>query len=60
MALPGDTTTTITKEEVLAAYNLAHGSSYTFAELGRQLAIQELTRFRKKMLVDSIADEVVV
>lgn len=51
---------TITKEEVLAAYNAEHGSNLTFAELGRQLALKELQRYRRKMLETAIIEDVVV
>ncbi|CAG0950772.1 MAG: hypothetical protein OIN86_13635 [Candidatus Methanoperedens sp.] len=52
--------TTITKEIVLAAYNAENGSNYTFAELGRQLAINELQKFRRKMLRAAIVEEVII
>lgn len=52
--------TTITKEEVLAYYNAEHGSNLTFAELGRQLAINELQRYRRKMLESAIVEDVVI
>jgi hypothetical protein len=51
---------TITKEEVLAFYNAEHGSALTFAELARQLAISELQRYRRKMLVSAIVEDVVI
>jgi hypothetical protein len=51
---------TITKEIVLAAYNADHGSNLTFAELGRQLAINELQRYRRKMLENAIVEDVVI
>lgn len=52
--------TTITKEEVLAAYNAAHGSNLTFAQLGIQLAMKELQAYHKKMLTAAIVEDVVV
>jgi hypothetical protein len=51
---------TITKEEVLAFYNAEHGSALTFADLARQLAINELQRYRRKMLQAAIVDEVII
>lgn len=51
---------TITKEEVLAAYNAEHGSNLTFVQLGVQLAMKELQRYRKKMLVEAVVEDVVV
>jgi hypothetical protein len=51
---------TITKEEVLTSYNTEHGSSLTFAQLGNQLAMKELQRHRRKMLVEAIVEDVVV
>lgn len=51
---------TITKEEVLADYNVEHGSNLTFAELGRQLAMNELQGHRRKMLRAAIVEEVIV
>ncbi len=51
---------TITKEEVLTAYNAEHGSNLTFAELGKQLAMKELQNHRKKMLVEAVVEDVVV
>jgi hypothetical protein len=53
-------TPTITKEEVLAAYNTEHGSNLTFAELGRQLAMKELQKYRRKMLNDAIVEDIVI
>lgn len=52
--------TTITKEEVLAFYNAEHGSNLAFAELGRQLAMNELQKYRKKMLTAAIIEDVVI
>jgi hypothetical protein len=51
---------TITKEEVLAAYNAEHGSNVTFAQLAFQLAMNELSKYRRKMLEDAIIEEVIV
>lgn len=51
---------TIPKEEVMAAYNAEHGSNLTFADLGRQLAMNELQRYRRKMLVTAIVEDVVI
>lgn len=51
---------TITKEEVLADYNAKNGSDLTFTELGRQLAMKELQRHHKKMLVEAVVEGVVV
>jgi hypothetical protein len=51
---------TITKEEVLVAYNAEHGSNVTFVELGRQLALKELQRHRKKMKMDAVVEEVII
>lgn len=58
--LPPPIITTITKEIVLAAYNAEHGSNLTFAELGRQLAMNELQKYRKKMLTQAIVEDVVI
>jgi hypothetical protein len=51
---------TITKEEVLTAYNDEHGSNLTFSQLATQLAMKELTRHRRKMLVSAIVEDVVI
>lgn len=51
---------TTTKEEVLADYNAEHGSNLTFADLARQLAMNELQKHRRKMLQDMIIEDVVV
>ncbi len=51
---------TITKEEVLASYNAEHGSNLTFAQLGIQLAMNELRRHRRKMLEANIVEEVII
>jgi hypothetical protein len=51
---------TITKEIVLAAYNAENGSNLTFADLGRQLAMNELQRYRRKMLQNAIVEEAII
>lgn len=50
---------TITKEEVMTAYNAEHGSNLTFAQLATQLAMKELQSHRRKMLVEAIVEDVV-
>lgn len=48
------------KEDVLASYNEEHGSNLTFAELGAQLAMKELQAHNRKMLRESVIEEVLV
>lgn len=48
----------VTRQEVLTAYNTEHGSNLTFAELGAQLAMNELRAFYRKMQIASVSDEI--
>lgn len=51
---------TITKEEVLDSYNLEHGTNLTFTQLASQLAMKELQKHHKKMLVEAVVEDVII
>lgn len=48
------------KEDILASYNAEHGTNLTFAQLGEQLAMNELRAHYRKTLRAAIVEDVLV
>ena len=46
--------------DVLALYNIEHGTNLTFVQLGAQLAKKELEAFNRKTLRAAIVEEVLI